>query len=175
MTLKGETVRIRFMRGEENNSGSGERLKMSGIHTVNDAKRYIERVCAELETFSEGGPVAAMLSGTPESEVTAAILRRALGERAVIVDAAGIAGADEPLYERILAVWAFWKRYAAEHGPTAYCFGVTEDALERWDRAAEASGADAGGSGLFPRRYEALRGVSAAELPLLAAALKEDR
>ena len=86
----------------------------------------------------------------------------------------------------ILEVYAFWKRYIEEHGPVAYCFGLTADDLKEWDEAeselqTKGSARPQQGSilrpeaenGLFARRYEALRGVTAEELDLLVTALHE--
>ena len=150
---------------------------MGSIRTAADAKRYLEHIMEELERFSEGGPVVTVLNGSRESEITAEILRRALGDRAVTPDVRDVARADMSFTEQTLAMFAFWRKYIEEHGPVAYCFAVTADDLDHWDEVAEAAGIPRATSsrdedhGLFRRRFEALRGVTSDELGLLEEAL----
>ena len=153
---------------------------MGTIKTIDDAKDYIQMISRELEEFSEGGEVVTVVNESRESLITAGLLRHALKKRAVILDIRDLYREGMTPMQHILEVYAFWKRYIEERGPVAYCFGLTTDDLQEWDEAESEMqrkmtartnpGAE---SGLFARRYEALRGVSTEELGLLVAALHE--
>ena len=148
-------------------TGTADTYEMGHIHSIDDANRYIERIGAGLERFSEGGPVVMMYDGSPESELGMRIMLRTLGDRAVILTEEEVtgrtAGEEMSAGERILAAYFFWKRYIAERGPVAYCFCTPEEDLREWDEAEAAAGADSG-KGLFRRRFEMFRGVSREEI-----------
>ena len=153
---------------------------MGTIKTIDDAKDYIQMISRELEDFSEGGEVVTVVNESRESLITAGLLRHALKKRAVILDIRDLYREGMTPMQHILEVYAFWRRYIEEHGPVAYCFGLTTDDLQEWDEAESemqrkmtVEAKPEAESGLFARRYEALRGVTTEELSLLVAALHE--
>ena len=151
---------------------------MSGIHTIDDAKRYIERISKELTEFSAGEPVVTVLNSSRESRIVAEILRRALGERAMILRMEEDGGED--LLCRIASAYRFWEDFTKEHGRLPYCFALCAEDSEEWDhvqKAAGCGGPDAApdgvpGEGLFSRSFSALCGVSEKELGLVEQALR---
>ena len=144
-------------------------------HQDPDAPKVIES--KELTEFSAGEPVVTVLNGSRESRIVAEILRRALGERAMILRMDEDGGED--LLCRIASAYRFWEDFTKEHGRLPYCFALCAEDSEEWDYVQKAAcgGPDAApgglpGEGLFSRSFSALCGVSEKELGLVEQALR---